>query len=411
MKILCCADIHMGRIPSVPYVGGLTSHASWDAIVEKALEIRADVLVLAGDVVDQEENWFEAYGPLVSGLEKLGKAGIQVIGVGGNHDYSVFPSLAKESPYIRILGLGETWQHYDYMGVRFVGWSFAARSSRQNPFASFDASLTDSDLPLLGLLHCDFGGAQGSAYAPVSAHDLTRSSIPWWVLGHIHKGGIQKGGNGFYCGSPYALDSNEDGPHGIWLLEREEMGPWKEPILLQLCPYRFASLPVSLEGAKDGEDVRRILSQTLREHAKLLSFAGTLLCSLTLEGRVDRTLDVGKALSEEDLTVFSLTEGETVVHTLASYTDATELDVDLEELAKGGGAKALLAQKLLDEGELEKMVEAYKKLEKESYTASAFSLLHSSHTPKSDAEYLFLVRQAAKKLLFSMIATEQGGQG
>ena len=57
MKIICCADIHIGRIPSVPYEDNLSSHSSWDAVVDKALELQVDVLVLAGDVVDQEENW------------------------------------------------------------------------------------------------------------------------------------------------------------------------------------------------------------------------------------------------------------------------------------------------------------------------------------------------------------------
>lgn len=411
MKILCCADIHMGRIPAVPYIDTLSSHASWDAIVEKALELKADVLVLAGDVVEQEENWYEAYGPLLVGLEKLGKADIQVIGVGGNHDYSVFPSLAEESPYIKILGLGGRWESYDYKGVRFIGWSFAERRVQQNPLESFDEELTNTDLTLLGLLHCDVGAPPLSNYAPVPENDFFRTTVPWWVLGHIHKGEILSNRNAFYCGSPFALDSNERGGHGLWLLERDEEGPWKDPTFLQLCPYRFESLSVQLHGAEDEDDVRVALTRSMRELAEELPFTEILLCSLELKGVISRTLNLDKILTQENLEKLWVKQGETMVHLLVSYTDNTHLDVDLQELSKGMGAAALLARKLGDKDQLALMVEEYKRLEQESYSASAFSLLGGNQGPKSDEEYYYLVRQAAKRLLFSMLNTEQGGKG
>lgn len=409
MKILCCADIHMGRIPSVPHSENLSSHSAWYAVVEKALELAVDVLVLAGDVVEQEEHWFEAYGPLLLGLEKLGNAGIKVIGVGGNHDYSVFPSLAKESPHIQILGLGGEWEWYDYKGVRFIGWSFAERRVQRSPLDSFDKTMTDTDLGLLGLLHCDVGSAPYTSYAPVAAHAFGQTSVPLWVLGHIHKGGIIREGNAFYCGSPYALDSNEEGVHGPWLLEREGKGHWKEPLLIPLCPYRFETVVVSLEGAKDEEDVRRALTQSLRDFASQLPFRGTLLCSLVLVGTIDRALDIKGVLPEEKLESLWFEVGDWKVHPLARFTDRTDLDVDLEKLAEGVGATALLAKKLLDRDALAKMAEQYRQIEQESFSSPAFQHVDQKLAPKSEEEYIHLAAQAAKRLLFSMIRGEEGG--
>ncbi|HAF84907.1 MAG TPA: hypothetical protein DCG32_00760 [Sphaerochaeta sp.] len=410
MKILCCADIHMGRIPSVSHEEGLSSHASWDAIVGKALELSVDVLLMAGDVVEQDEHWFEAYGPLLSGLEKLGKAGIQAIAVGGNHDYSVFPQLAKDSPYIKILGLGGTWEHVDYKGVRFVGWSFVQRYMKENPLASLNKDLVDTDLPLLGLLHCEVGSGSGTNYAPVPLSSFSRTSVPWWVLGHIHKGGIQKEGNAFYCGSPFALDSNEEGSHGLWLLENQENSSnvWKDPLFLQLCPYQFETCTVNLDGVATDEEVRQRLAQTLREFAALKQCEGNLLCKLVLEGSIARTLDISRILTREHLESLWIAVGACTVRTLPTCVDHTVLDIDLEKLSEGKDAIALLANKLLDEHAIQLMALHYRRLDEESFNARPYQSL--DQTSMSEDEYIHLARQAAKRLLFSMVNSEQGGR-
>ncbi len=398
----------MGRIPSVAYQEGLASHTSWDAIVEKALELDVAVLVMAGDVVEQEDHWFEAYGPLLSGLQKLGEAGIQVIAVGGNHDYSVFPQLAKESPYIKVLGLGGTWEYFDHKGVRFVGWSFAQRYMRENPLDSFTKDLVDTSLPVVGLLHCEVGSAPFTPYAPVPNDAFWQTSIPWWVLGHIHKGGVLKGGNAFYCGSPYALDSNEEGMHGVWLLEKQGASSWKDPKLLQLCPYQFETCTVDLDGVQTEEELRTRLTQRLREFASSLQCEGTLLCKLTLVGSIARTLAISKILTSEHLESLWIAVGVCKVHTLSSYVDNTVLDIDLEKLKEGKDAIALLANKLLDDDAVQQMALRYKRLDEESFNARPYQSL--SQSAKSEEEYRVLAQQAAKRLLFSMVNSEQGGR-
>ena len=257
-------------------------------------------------------------------------------------------------------------------------------------------------------MHCEVGSALTTPYAPVPNSAFSQTAIPWWVLGHIHKGGIQKGGNGFYCGSPYALDSNEEGSHGAWLLEKPEKSSWKDPKFLSLCPYRFEKHTVDLDGVQTEEEVRTRLTQSLRSFASPLQCEGALLCKLTLVGVIARTLDISKILTREHLESLWIGVGSCKVHTLSSYVDNTVLDVDLEKLKEGKDAIALLAAKLLDEHTVQQMALHYKRMDEESFNARPYQSL--DQIPKSEEEYRALASEAAKRLLFSMVNSEVGGR-
>ncbi len=401
MKILASADIHIGRIPSVEQYKGLTSHSSWDAVVNKAIELKVDVLVLAGDVIEQTNAWFEAYGPFITGLKKLGECGIKIIGVGGNHDHKAFPSLAASNEFITILGLGEKWESIDYKGVRFIGYSFASSRIEINPFNTFDENLIKTHNLLVGILHCDVG-LKVSNYAPVTIDDFDKSRVPLWVLGHIHS--AQKFyKKALYCGSPYPLDSGERGEHGAFLLETAEDGLWQEATFVPLSPYRFEQVSINLEGAISEEDVKNKLVETVTSYAQKTSFLGDIFCSITLRGNIDRTLNISSIFTPEGLENFYIEINGCKIHILPDYIDNTFLDVNLEELSLDHGTISLLAQKLLNEKEIESMVEEYKRIEKSSSAISTYRALQDVGLKKTDEEYREIVLQAGKKLLFSMI--------
>jgi hypothetical protein len=50
----------------------------WQAIVERAIQEQVDLITLSGDIVDHDNRFFEATGPLEAGLTKLAAAGIQL---------------------------------------------------------------------------------------------------------------------------------------------------------------------------------------------------------------------------------------------------------------------------------------------------------------------------------------------
>jgi DNA repair protein SbcD/Mre11 len=128
VRLLCVGDMHLGRSPGG--LGGerlglldldarqLGPRAAWERTVEHALEEAVDALLLAGDVVDAEDDFFEAYDALKRGVETLVDAGIAVLGVAGNHDVKVLPELAKHVADFRLLGRGGRWERAVIAGHR-----------------------------------------------------------------------------------------------------------------------------------------------------------------------------------------------------------------------------------------------------------------------------------------------------
>jgi DNA repair exonuclease SbcCD nuclease subunit len=137
IALLAIGDIHLGRRPTrVPEdvlesVGSkeLTPAAALRRAVERALSLEVDAVLLAGDVVEQNDDFYEAYGDLAEGVKRLTRAGIPVFGVAGNHDVRVLPRLADAIPEFQLLGRGGVWEEAviegrDGSSMRILGWSF-----------------------------------------------------------------------------------------------------------------------------------------------------------------------------------------------------------------------------------------------------------------------------------------------
>ena len=172
MRVLAVGDIHLGRTPSrLPSdlsARELGPAEAWRRAVDAALEAEVAAVLLAGDVVDRDEDFFEAYRELESGVRRLADEGIAVIGVAGNHDVEVLPRLARHIPEFRLLGAGGRWESCRIAAggeaVTLWGWSF--------PRARFSASpLADQRFERLpginlGLLHCDRDAGPDSPLRP-----------------------------------------------------------------------------------------------------------------------------------------------------------------------------------------------------------------------------------------------------
>lgn len=365
MKILCAGDLHMGRrssrLPSGADAPLHSGTAAWNALVEHALAARVDLVALSGDVVDRDNRYFEAVGPLERGVRRLAEAGIPVAAVAGNHDFDVLPRLAPTlGKTFHLLGGGGRWSGMvvgrdPANAIRVAGWSFPAEHVRADPLAGFPA-VPDDGVPLLALLHADLD-APASPYAPVASAALRAKPVSLWLLGHLHAPRLHTLPGAaplLYPGSPQALDPGETGAHGAWMVELRRAHP---PVatFLPLSTVRYDAVEIDAQGVDDPDALDRRVAEGVSAHLAGVAAEGCgplrhLVCRLRVTGRtpLHRTLSerLGRAAADLEVPL-----GE-VAARVERVEAATRPALDLAALARAGDAAGVLARLVLalDEG-------------------------------------------------------------
>ncbi|NBC96615.1 MAG: DNA repair exonuclease [Deinococcus-Thermus bacterium] len=356
LRLLCTGDLHLGRYPSrLPTRHrALAVGSVWDAIVAYAVEQQVDAVLLTGDVVDRDNRFFEALGPLQRGLRTLGEAGIDTFAVSGNHDYDVFPQLVDTLSLerFRLLGRGGQWEtamlRRDGQDVlRLLGWSFPAQHVHTSPLDGLD--LDASEVPTVGLLHGD-ADQRESRYAPLPLPALERQPVTAWLLGHIHRPGPlrEQAPLVLYPGSPQPLDPGEEGERGPWLVEVPPQGPaTARP--LPLATVAYATLPVDAEDVDDEETFRQRVVTTMEQDLDArLARNGQLrrvVYRLRLGGRSPLHQHL-PALSEQVRAEAEVHVGDAIASVDHVHV-ATRPPVDLEALAESNDPLGQLARDLL----------------------------------------------------------------
>lgn len=419
VKILATADLHLGRRPSrLPEslrsaFRELGPGGVWRRIVDAALEAEVDAVVLAGDVVEHENDFFEAYRELYQGVQRLSTAGVQVYAVVGNHDVHVLPRLAGQIEGLRLLGRGGEWEavslHAKGESVTLWGWSFPRPRVTYSPLAG--QRLERGEGPNIGVLHCERGFGS-SPYAPVSQAELAAAEIDCWLLGHVHSpddlaaddsyGGYQGG----YLGSPVGTDPGEPGAHGPWLvtihggrIERLEQWP--------LAPLRWERLQLDLGGLEQAEQARVRLLEQVRELDRRLGSGPPQALGLrvTLAGQSDRGGEVLGLFGQEACD--HLHSGSAGTHYfIERMLLATRPYLDLTELAADSDPPGLLARQLLlleraqdDPQRQELLSEARRRLQAQAREARWQEVSPGTIDEEQAAEWL---RQAGLRILERM---------
>lgn len=426
MKILCTADIHIGRRAALPKRFTSTRYATaaiWEAMVQYALDEGVDLVLLAGDIVDRDNRFYEAYGPLDDGLKKLTGRGIQVCAVAGNHDVKVIDKLADalDPERFTLLGRRGRWERKTIQAgedrLHVDGWSFPEKTVRQNPLLDYAGQAGDDDAPVLIMLHCDLGQPD-SPYAPVTRSDLARHRPDLWLFGHVHKPVLKDLPNGvpyLYPGSPMAMDFGETGMHGPWLLETSG-STLSTPRQIPLSPVRYETVTIPMaETCRTEDDFHVTFLQTLKTalsrtvddagEIKYLGVRATLTGQTVLHTRL---LHITQAIEEE----LDMHLGETTAF-MDRIICQTTPPVDLAELAKGNSAPSLLARLIqeLDAGHAplssgtEKLLTAVNRRLASVYQAGAYQPLQPIDPAPPGAAAM--ARHCAMALLAELI----GGEG
>ena len=362
MKLLCVGDIHLGRQPARLPAGLLDElkaselgpAAAWRLAVDFALADEVDAVLLAGDVVEQEDDFYEAYGDLRRGVDRLAAAGIPLLAVSGNHDVQVLPRLADAVPGFRLIGRGGAWEVQEVTGrdgrrVQVLGWSFPERRVTTSPLAAHELpELDPGNGPVVGLLHCDRDAA-GSAYAPVRSAELADAPAAAWLLGHVHRPDRLAPPRPIgYLGSLTGLDPGEAGPRGPWRLECTGSELALEH--LPLAPLRWEEVVVELDGLESAEDVHTFAVAALDAlHERLAAerFRPRAVgCRLRFTGRTAHPREAGRSLAAGD-PLRILHPRDDVLYFVHDWRFEAGPALDLDELARGADPPALLARKVL----------------------------------------------------------------
>jgi len=348
VKLLCVGDIHLGRRPS-----GLTDQAAehvaardlspaavWRSVVDQALHRQVDAVLLAGDVVEQRDDFYEAYGALAAGVTRLVEANVRVLGVTGNHDGLVLPRLANAIPEFKLLGREGHWEFDSVSGrdgseVRVLGWSFPGEVATVDPFAD-SPDYDGSEMPTIGLLHCD-RDSSSSRYAPVRSSTLRTHWADAWLLGHIHKPDQLTGPRPVgYLGALTALDPSDVGPRGPWIVETARRGQ-VEIEHLALAPLRFEHLVLDVSDLDGAEGLERFAVDAIADLHARIAISDAHPRAVGVRFRLTGRTDVRPALEAEcDRMTNLAVPHDGTLYFVQKATNDTVPTRDLQELATGG---------------------------------------------------------------------------
>lgn len=319
--------------------------------MDEALRQRVDGVLLVGDVVEQKNDFYEAFADLLQGVERLADSGVTVIGVAGNHDVDVLPKLADVLPSFRLLGREGVWQTTtvkgaDGVSVRVAGWSFPRETVQSSPLLG-EFPQEDSQ-PMIGLLHCD-RDQTGSRYAPVRSSELENAPVDAWLLGHIHKpDSLSVPRPNGYLGSLTGMDPGEPGARGPWLLEVGARGV-QAIEQIPLAPLRWEDVAVPIDDLEKADDINGLVIAALGElHDRIESVPyqpRAVGCRLHFIGRSDLRLDIEQQLRADDPRLSPYTRGD-IVYFVHDWRLQALPAVDLAEIARGTDPVGLIARKL-----------------------------------------------------------------
>lgn len=428
IKILCAGDLHLGRrssrLPEGVDGRAHSATAAWNALVELAIRERVHMVALSGDLVDRDNRYFEAFGPLERGIRRLAEARIHVAAVAGNHDFDVLPKLAPSlGKTFHLLGAGGRWQDVTIPqrdgrpALHLVGWSFPEEGNGHvptSPMAGFPA-LPNDGAPVLGLLHADLDQPK-SPYAPVRSDELRATPVSFWLLGHVHVPRLHRQPGGpplLYPGSPQALDPGESGAHGAWMLE---LAPGRLPAVRQvpLSSVRYDVVEVDVTGATDPDALDRRVAEAVRAHTQRVVEEGCgplrhLSCRVRVTGRTPLHHTLERRLRER-LPELEPEHGD--VRARVERIDiATWPTANLDALAATPDAPGVLARLVLglDSGRLdagqERLIAELSARAGEVHRATPYQLLADPAPPPD--ELRALARRQAMLLLDTLLAQKE----
>ena len=251
LKIIHGADFHLDS----PFSGLSPDQAArrrgeqrelLDRLAALAREKGADLVLLAGDLLDSERVYRETARALRSAL---GDIPCPVYIAPGNHDFysprSVWAALDwPENVHIFTSSALERVETPEY-----TLWGRAFTDAHQDACPLEGLEVPDDGRVHLACLHGEVDPV--GRYGPIPREGIAASGLDYLALGHIHQAtGLQKEGKTFwaYPGCPEGRGFDELGEKGVLYVEVEP-GRAKSQFI-PLAKVRYEAIPVDITGSE-----------------------------------------------------------------------------------------------------------------------------------------------------------------
>lgn len=196
MRFIHAADIHLdsplkglGSYEDMP-VGTLrgASRAAFTRLVDEALALEVDFMVIAGDLYDGDWKDHNTGIYFAREMGRLRNGGIPAYVLHGNHDAeSVMTKRLALPDNVHVFKASRpTTFVLEAHKVALHGRSFPHAAVEENLVADYPPPLAGHFN--IGVLHTALeGNAQHANYAPCSLEQLHTSGYQYWALGHVHE--------------------------------------------------------------------------------------------------------------------------------------------------------------------------------------------------------------------------------
>jgi DNA repair protein SbcD/Mre11 len=232
---------------------------SFERIVDKAIELSVDFVIISGDLYDEEDRSIRAQARLKKQFERLQQAEISVFVIHGNHDYlgnqwshlkmpdnvTVFKSDVEEAVFHTKSGAE----------VRLHGFSYDTRHVHQRKIAEYPPAKNDGCFHI-GILHGSLAGKDSmhEPYSPFTLAELKEKNYHYWALGHIHvRQELAEEPQVIYPGNIQGRHRKETGPKGCYAVTITEEEAAVEFLETQEIVWEVTS--VSLENISELSEV------------------------------------------------------------------------------------------------------------------------------------------------------------
>ncbi|NLC52822.1 MAG: DNA repair exonuclease [Firmicutes bacterium] len=273
IRCLHLADLHLGWAPQEWGGREVERRQERDGLLKKAVDLALDpaaqiqLVLIAGDLFETHRPSTDLVVGVLEELDRLVRAGLQVVTVPGNHDEityhdSVYRKYGREWPgllvtnprpeRVGVLTLSGT-PCYLYSLAYTGGLTGGTELLREFPRGTEDGLH-------VAVFHGSLDWMAGERSLPLSAQGLADAGYDYVALGHIHQHRVKTVGNTLiaYPGMVEGKNLSDPGTGFFTVVELGAGFPRIEKIPVPVRPYRQVALDVTgMDADQLGEELKK----------------------------------------------------------------------------------------------------------------------------------------------------------